>query len=107
MSLRKRPAHLPETVYKKIKADKAPEDVLNGLLDACIFPRVNLWTLLRCAPGFLLRKKLPERVVHRLRAEKFDLTSETPAAFELDGEWVGNLPATFSVERQKLRVVIP
>ena len=35
MSLRKRPAHLPETVYKKIKADKAPEDVLNGLLDAC------------------------------------------------------------------------
>jgi diacylglycerol kinase (ATP) len=82
-------------------------DYCNGLLDACIFPRVNLWTLLRCAPGFLLRKKLPERVVHRLRAEKFDLTSETPAAFELDGEWVGNLPATFSVERQKLRVVIP
>ena len=82
-------------------------DYCNGLLDACIFPRVNLWTLLRCAPGFLLRKKLPERVVRRLRAEKFELTSELPAAFELDGEWVGNLPATFSVERQKLRVVIP
>jgi diacylglycerol kinase family enzyme len=38
---------------------------------------------------------------------KIELSSETPAAFELDGEWVGNLPATFSVEPQKLRVVIP
>jgi diacylglycerol kinase family enzyme len=29
------------------------------------------------------------------------------AAFELDGEWAGLLPATFSVEREKLRVVVP
>jgi diacylglycerol kinase family enzyme len=42
-----------------------------------------------------------------LTAEKIELTSETPAAFELDGEWIGHLPATFSVERQKLRVVVP
>ena len=76
----------------------------NGLLDACVFPRVNLWTLLRCAPGFLLRSRLPEKFVQRLRAEKFELTSETPAAFELDGEWVGHLPATFSIEPKKLRV---
>ena len=34
-------------------------------------------------------------------------TSNLPAAFELDGEWVGNLPATFSVQRQQLRVVVP
>jgi len=52
----------------------------NGLLDACVFPRVNLWTLLRCAPGFLLRHRLPEKFVQRLRAEKFELTSKTAAA---------------------------
>jgi YegS/Rv2252/BmrU family lipid kinase len=79
----------------------------DGLLDACVFPKVNTGTLLRLAPGFIARKKLSEHRVRRLRAEKIELTSETPAAFELDGEWVGHLPATFSVEREKLRVVIP
>ena len=81
--------------------------ISNGFLDACVFPRVNLWTLLRCAPGFLLRNRLPEKYVQRLRAETFELTSETPAAFELDGEWAGHLPATFSIEPKRLRVIVP
>jgi diacylglycerol kinase (ATP) len=79
----------------------------DGLLDACVFPQVNLPALLRCAPNFILRRKLPEKMVQRLRAKRFELTSETPAAFELDGEWVGYLPAAFSVEPKKLRVVVP
>ena len=79
----------------------------NGLLDACVFPRVNVPTLLRLAPGFLMRQKLSEHRVRRLRAEKFDVTSDIPAAFELDGEWIGSLPATFSIAPQKLRVVVP
>ena len=82
-------------------------DLGNGLLDACVFPRVNVPALLRLVPGFLLWRKLPEHGVRRLRAEKFEMTSATPAAFELDGEWIGALPATFSVERKKLRVVVP
>lgn len=79
----------------------------NGQLDVCVFPKVNWPALLKFAPGFLLRQKLSEHRVRRLRAEKIELTSATPAAFELDGEWVGHLPATFSVERQKLCVVVP
>ena len=79
----------------------------NGQLDVCVFPKVNVPTLLRLAPGFLLRQKLSEHRIRRLRAEKIELASATPAAFELDGEWVGHLPATFSVARQKLRVVVP
>jgi diacylglycerol kinase (ATP) len=82
-------------------------DLSDGLLDACVFPSVNFASLLRLAPGFILRRRLSEKRVGRLRAEKFEVTSEIPAAFELDGEWVGYLPATFSVERQKLRVVLP
>jgi diacylglycerol kinase family enzyme len=46
-------------------------------------------------------------VVKNLQAAKFDLTGETKTAFELDGEWVGHLPTTFSVEREKLRVIVP
>jgi YegS/Rv2252/BmrU family lipid kinase len=82
-------------------------DLRDGRLDVCVFPKVNLPALLRCAPNLLLRRKLPEKLVGRVRAEKFELLSETPAAFELDGEWAGHLPATFSVEREKLRVVVP
>lgn len=82
-------------------------DLRDGVLDVCVFPRVNLPTLLGCIPHFLLRQKLPESTVRRLSVERFELTSETPAAFELDGEWVGNLPVTFSVERDKLRVAVP
>ena len=79
----------------------------NGQLDVCVFPKVNVPALLQLAPGFLLRRKLSDHRVRRLRADKFEMTSDSPVAFELDGEWIGSLPATFSVERQKLRVVVP
>ncbi|HTY87473.1 MAG TPA: diacylglycerol kinase family protein [Candidatus Acidoferrum sp.] len=82
-------------------------DLRDGALDVCVFPRVNWLTFLRCAPGLLLRHKLPEGVVHRLHATTFELAGEPPAAFELDGEWAGRLPVTFSVEREKLRVIVP
>jgi diacylglycerol kinase (ATP) len=79
----------------------------DGKLDVCAFPKVDLPSLLKLAPGFLLRRKFSEHRVARLRAEKIELTSDAPTAFELDGEWAGQLPVTFSVERQKLRVVVP
>jgi diacylglycerol kinase (ATP) len=82
-------------------------DLRDGLLEVCVFPRVDFLTLLHCAPNFIFQRKLPEGVVQRFRAARFELTSEIPAAFELDGEWAGNLPVTFSVERERLRVIVP
>lgn len=82
-------------------------DLRDGLLDVCVFPRVNTASLLGLAPGFIARRKLSENQVQRLQAQKFELTSDAPVAFELDGEWVGHLPVAFSVEREKLRVVVP
>jgi YegS/Rv2252/BmrU family lipid kinase len=79
----------------------------NGLLDVCVFPSVSLWPLLRLLSGLLLRRKVPEKMVRRLRAQKLELTSVPAAAFELDGEWVGRLPATFSAQAGRLRVVVP
>jgi diacylglycerol kinase family enzyme len=85
-----------------------PGATLNdGLLDACVFPPLSLSLLFRLVPGLLLRRKLSDQHVQRVRAQKLEFTSDPPAAFELDGEWVGHLPATFSVEREKLRVVVP
>jgi YegS/Rv2252/BmrU family lipid kinase len=80
-------------------------DLRDGVLHVCIFPRVDFPVLFRCIPDFLSRQRLPEKIVRRFQAEKFELTCDSAAAFELDGEWAGNLPATFSVEREKLRVV--
>jgi diacylglycerol kinase (ATP) len=80
-------------------------DLRDGLLDICVFPRVDFPVLFRCIPNFLTRRKLPEKTVRRFRAEKFELVCDSAAAFELDGEWAGNLPVTFSVGREKLRVV--
>jgi diacylglycerol kinase (ATP) len=82
-------------------------DLRDGLLDICILPRANWLTLLRCLPGLLVRRRPPARAVQRFRASTFELTSDASGAFELDGEWAGNLPATFSVAREQLRVVVP
>ncbi len=82
-------------------------DLRDGILDICILPRLNWWTLMRCAPGLLTNRKPPASVAQFIQASQFDLAGEPQTAFELDGEWVGHLPATFSVERERLRVVIP
>jgi diacylglycerol kinase (ATP) len=80
-------------------------DLRNGSLEVCVFPRVTWLTLLRCAPDLLLRRKLPESLVRRFRAKSFELAGEATTGFELDGEWIGHLPAVFSVEHERLRVV--
>ena len=80
-------------------------DLRDGLLDVCILPRVNWPTLLRCAPDFVARRKLPEKLVRRFRAAAFELSGNATIAFELDGELAGNLPVKFSVERERLRVI--
>ena len=80
-------------------------DLCDGILDVCIFPKTDLGTLLRCIPNFLLRRRLPEKMVKRFRGPSFELTAELEANFELDGELIGALPARFGVERERLRVV--
>ena len=57
-----------------------------------MLPRVNWPVLLRCAPGFVARRKFPETLVRRFRAAAFELSSDATAAFELDGELAGRLP---------------
>jgi diacylglycerol kinase (ATP) len=80
-------------------------DSRDGLLEVCVLSKADWPALLRCASGLLARRKLPERAAQRLRAAAFELQSDSPASFELDGEWAGQLPAAFSVERERLRVV--
>ncbi|MGO8930902.1 MAG: diacylglycerol/lipid kinase family protein [Limisphaerales bacterium] len=82
-------------------------DLRDGLLDVCVFPRVNWLTLLRCGPGLLLRGRLPASCVEVFQAESLTLTSPSATALEADGELIGHLPATFSIARARLRVLVP
>lgn len=79
----------------------------DGFLDICVLQQVNWLTLFRCVPSLLVRRKLPSGLVQRLRTANFELAGDTPIPFELDGEWAGHLPVTFSIERERLRVIVP
>lgn len=82
-------------------------DLRDGLLDVCVFPRVNWLTLARCGPRLLLRGTLPPSVAQAFQAESLTLSSPSRTPLEADGELVGQLPAIFSVQRCRLRVIVP
>jgi YegS/Rv2252/BmrU family lipid kinase len=82
-------------------------DLCDGLLDVCVFPRVNWLVLARCGPALLLRGSLPASTVRTFQARSITLSSPTPTALEADGELIGHLPATLSVHPARLRVIVP
>jgi YegS/Rv2252/BmrU family lipid kinase len=82
-------------------------DLRDGLLDVCVFPRVNWLTLLRCGPTLLLRGTLPPSVPQVFQAESLTLSSPSHTPLEADGELIGHLPAAFSLQRSRLRVIVP
>jgi diacylglycerol kinase family enzyme len=82
-------------------------DLHDGLLEVCVFPRVNWWVLARCSPGLLLNGTLPRAMTQLFQAETLTLSSPNPSPVQIDGELVGHLPATFRIERNRLRVVVP
>jgi YegS/Rv2252/BmrU family lipid kinase len=82
-------------------------DLRDGLLDVCVFPRASWLTLFRVAPGLLLRGRLPSGATESFQTASFTLTSANSAAMEVDGEFLGHLPAKFSTQRSRLRVIVP
>jgi YegS/Rv2252/BmrU family lipid kinase len=82
-------------------------DLRDGLLDVCVFPRITWLTLARCGPSLLLRRMLPASVSQAFQAESLTLSSPSPTPLELDGELLGHLPATVSLQRSRLRVIVP
>ncbi len=82
-------------------------DLRDGLLEVCVFPRVNWFTLARCGPELLLRGALPSSAVKTFQSHSLELSSPSATPLEVDGELIGHLPATFSLQRSRLRVVVP
>jgi diacylglycerol kinase (ATP) len=82
-------------------------DLRDGQLEVCVFPRITWLMLAVCGPSLVLRGKLPASIMRTFRAETVTLTSTGPVPFEVDGELAGHLPAMFSMERARLRVIVP
>ncbi len=82
-------------------------DRRDGLLEVCVFPRADWRTLAWCAWPLLTRGLLPANVVRRFRSATLRLSAPSTTPFQLDGELAGHLPAAFSVQPRKLRVIVP
>lgn len=79
----------------------------DGLIDVCVLPRANWKVAISCGWGALTQRLHKAGGMQHFQSETLTLTSERPTPFQVEGESVGRLPATFSVQRQKLRVVVP
>jgi YegS/Rv2252/BmrU family lipid kinase len=82
-------------------------DLNDGKLDVCVIPKVNWITLARCSPSLLLQGKLPASQAILFSADSLTLKSPSATPLQVDGELIGHLPATFSIQRSKLRVIAP
>lgn len=82
-------------------------DLRDGLLDFCVYPRVTWRTVIACALGVLTGRLSKMGGARHYQAEAATVTAPEQTPLELDGELVGQLPATFSLQRKALRVVVP
>ena len=82
-------------------------DFRDGLLDVCIFPRASWLALVKCGWGVMTYGMLTRAGATHFTGDKISITSPTRSLIELDGENVGELPATLSVQREVLRIIVP
>lgn len=79
----------------------------SGVLEVCVFPKVNWGVLARCGSRLLLTQKLPRTAVTRLRGTSFSFIAKATTRFEVDGELAGHLPAQLGIQPGALRVLTP
>jgi len=79
----------------------------DGCLDVCVLPNVTAWSALQAALGLLtgrVQRFWPSR---HFRSSTVTLRSSSRVSLQLDGEYAGELPVTFSVLPLALRVIVP
>lgn len=79
----------------------------SGLLEVCAIPKVSLGRAPAVLAGFLFACMAGLSGARRGAAAKVELSSPDRVWLQLDGENVGQLPATLTVEHRALRVIAP
>jgi YegS/Rv2252/BmrU family lipid kinase len=78
----------------------------DGLIDACVFPKVSIVGIVLVGLGMLIGR--PHRFARssQIQAREFTLASASRVCLELDGENAGELPARVFVMPKALRVIV-
>jgi diacylglycerol kinase (ATP) len=82
-------------------------DYRDGVLDAVVFHDVNWQSLPKYAWQFVWGKMFKPGCTSYLQGSTLTLSSTERAALQLEGELVGELPATVSVLPKRLRIIVP
>ena len=82
-------------------------DLTDGILEAVVYPKVNGRTVARIAWGALTGNFHTGRPTIQMRGERLELKCAGQILFQLDGENIASLPATFGVLPRALRVIVP
>jgi YegS/Rv2252/BmrU family lipid kinase len=82
-------------------------DLQDGILDALVFKKIHWTTLAGHLWPVIRKQELSEKRVTYLQGGTIRLTSERRVPFQIDGEAAGELPATITVLKQRLRVIAP
>lgn len=90
----------PFPFFKNAKID-------DGLLDVLIFKNLGYLDIMRYAQGVLLGKHLQMKDVEYFQTDRVSVRSEQEVPVEVDGEWIGELPADFEVIPGGLKVLVP
>ena len=90
----------PVPVFPRARLD-------DGLLDVCVLPKTSFLRLAAALAGLAVGRMHQFCGARLLSAPALTLTSPARVLLQLDGENVGQLPATLSVEPGALRVIVP
>ena len=82
-------------------------DLTDGVLEAVVYPRVNLAVALRSGWGLLTGNFHTGGHTIQLRGAELTLNCARPIPFQLDGENVAPLPVKFGIAGKLLRVIGP
>jgi YegS/Rv2252/BmrU family lipid kinase len=79
----------------------------DGLLVVCVMPTVNFWRPIQLALGLATGRVHRFWTTQHFRSSTLTLRAASRVGLQLDGEYAGELPVTFSVLPQALRVIVP
>jgi diacylglycerol kinase (ATP) len=82
-------------------------DLADGVLEAVVYPRVNLESVARSGWGMLTDDFHTGGHTVQLRGAELELKCDRPIPFQLDGENIAPLPVKFGVAGRALRVIGP
>jgi len=81
--------------------------VTDGLLDVCLFKKENPINYFRYFLGAILRLHTQFPDVEYFQTEKLHVESEKTLMVEVDGDVWGELPTTFSILKNRVKILLP